>query len=201
MPARSPKDAIDLLKEDHREVEGLFSRFEDAGDTQRVSIAEKICIALTVHAQVEEELFYPAAKEALEERGVKLVAEAEVEHGSLKQLIAEIDGSSPDDESFEARLTVLKEYVQHHVREEEEQLMPMVRKTDVDLGELGEEISELKSKLMEKMEPKKSASKKKSDRVQLPAAAGRKSSARKTSKRATRRSTPQKKSSRRRMAS
>lgn len=173
MPAHSPNDAIELLKQDHREVENLFSQFEDADETERVPLAEQICVALTVHAQVEEELFYPAAKEALAQQGVELVAEAEVEHNSLKQLIGEINGSSPEEEAFEARLTVLKEYVQHHVREEEEKLMPMVRSADVDLEDLGERISDRKSTLMEGMLSKTSASKKKPGRVHVPTPSSR----------------------------
>lgn len=199
MPARSKNDAIALLKEDHREVESLFSRFDDADDSERVSLAEQICVALTVHAQVEEELFYPASKKALEERGHKLVAEAEVEHGSLKQLIQEINGSSPKDECFEAQITVLNEYVQHHVREEENRLMPMVRSAGVDLDDLGEQIAARKSALMKKMEPKTRTVK--HDRVRVPAAAPRKSAASKrTSSRASKRAAP-KKSARRRTAS
>src|SRR5690242_204873 len=118
------KDAIDLLKQDHREVETLFREFESTDDDARkVELAETICAELAVHAEIEEKIFYPAAREALPDDKQDLVAEATVEHASLKKLIADIDGSSPRDELFEANVKVLSEYVKHHVREEETELM------------------------------------------------------------------------------
>jgi hypothetical protein len=143
-----PRDAIELLKSDHREVEALFDQLEETDESSaKVELAQRICIELSIHAKVEEELFYPEAREELGEEGEDLVGEATVEHRSLKQLIAEIDGSSPRDELFDANLKVLKEYVQHHVREEEQEMMPKVKRTGIDLEELGERIMQRKEAL------------------------------------------------------
>jgi hemerythrin superfamily protein len=155
-PTRSsdaPRDAIALLKQDHRAVEQLVSQFEDADESEQSEIAERICNMLTVHAQIEEEILYPAAKEALadEEEEAELVPEAEVEHASAKDLIAKIEGMTPDDESFKATVKVLGEYVKHHVKEEENELFPALRKTDLDLKEIGSRLSERKHALMEQL--------------------------------------------------
>ncbi|HJT96881.1 MAG TPA: hemerythrin domain-containing protein, partial [Rhodanobacteraceae bacterium] len=148
------KDAIDLLKQDHREVESLLREFESTDDDSRkVELAQTICAELVVHAAIEESIFYPAAREALPEDKQDLVAEATVEHTSLKNLIAAIDGSSPRDELFEANVKVLGEYVKHHVREEETELMPAVRRTDVDLEQLGERLARRKEALKANQEP------------------------------------------------
>ena len=110
---------------------------EDAAEKQ-VELARKICMELAIHARIEEELFYPAAREELPEDEQTMVAEAAVEHASLKMLIGEIDGTGPDDPLFDARMTVLQEYVKHHVKEEEQELMPAVEKAgEVDLDQLG----------------------------------------------------------------
>src|SRR5262245_43803210 len=112
----SSSDAIDLLKRDHRHVEALFAKFENAeGKEEKLATAQESCNELKVHTQIEEKLFYPAAREALEEDD--LVDEATVEHGSIKQLIADIESTSAKDDLFDAKLKVLKEYVAHHVRE------------------------------------------------------------------------------------
>lgn len=146
-------DAIDLLKRDHREVENLFAEFAKATDEQRrIELAQRICSELSIHAKVEEELFYPAARDALGHDDAALVYEADVEHASLKQLIAQIDGNSPDDEMFTARMQVLKEYVQHHVREEEMRLMPAVRRSVINLDTLGDSIAQRKQALAEQAE-------------------------------------------------
>jgi len=146
-------DAIDLLKRDHREVEELFTEFgKSTDDDERIRLAQRICSALSVHAKVEEELFYPAARDALGRDDATMVYEADVEHGSLKQLIAEIDGNTANDEMFSARMQVLKEYVQHHVREEEMRLMPAVRRTVVNLDALGDSIAQRKQDLSEQAE-------------------------------------------------
>jgi len=147
------QDAIDLLKRDHREVEELFTQFgKSTDDAERIHLAQRICSALSVHAKVEEELFYPAARDALGRDDASLVYEADVEHGSLKQLIAEIDGNTAKDEMFFARMHVLKEYVQHHVREEEMRLMPAVRRSVVNLDALGDSIAQRKQDLSEQAE-------------------------------------------------
>lgn len=148
----APRDAIALLKQDHRAVEALFEQFEDADEAQQDSIAERVCQLLTVHAQIEEEIFYPAAKEVFdEEEECDRVFEAEVEHGSAKELIAKIEGMTSDDPTFKATVKVLSEYVKHHVREEENELFPAMRKTEADLKALGERLSERKYELMEQM--------------------------------------------------
>lgn len=142
-------DAISLLKEDHREVTALFKKFESA-KIGKAAIAEEICKLLTVHAQIEEELFYPAARDALEdnEEGEDLLDEAEVEHASAKELIAQIEGSEEGEDLFEAKVTVLGEYIQHHVKEEEGELFPKVSKTDLDLDGLGQELEDRKTELL-----------------------------------------------------
>ena len=140
VPSRSsdsPRDAVALLKQDHRAVEQLFEQFEDADESEQSAIAQRVCQMLTVHAQIEEEIVYPAAKQAFEgEESEDLVNEAEVEHGSAKELIAKIEGMTGDDEHFKATVTVLGEYIKHHVKEEENELFPQLKKTDLDLKEM-----------------------------------------------------------------
>jgi hemerythrin superfamily protein len=119
-------DAIALLKADHKEVAEMLERFGTARSTKE-KLAHQICQSLTIHAQIEEEIFYPAAREALGDDGEDLLDEAKVEHQSLKELIAKIEGGN-DDDLFEANVKVLGEYVKHHVKEEENELFPNVRK-------------------------------------------------------------------------
>jgi hemerythrin-like domain-containing protein len=148
----APRDAIALLKQDHRTVSALFEGFEKADEEEQSAIAQRVCQLLTVHATIEEELLYPAAKQALEdEEDDDLVNEAEVEHGSAKELIAKIEGMTGDDEHFKATVTVLGEYIKHHVKEEEGELFPHLRKTELDLKELGGRLADRKFELMEKL--------------------------------------------------
>jgi hemerythrin superfamily protein len=150
---RSKDDAVKLLKADHKEVADLVEKFESGriSKDRKVAIAKQICMALTVHAQIEEEIFYPAAREAVRE-GDDLLDEAAVEHGSIKELVAAIENASPDDdELFEARVKVLGEYVKHHVKEEEGQLFPKVRKSDMDLAEIGQQLAARKEELMREL--------------------------------------------------
>ncbi|HLT77159.1 MAG TPA: hemerythrin domain-containing protein [Ferrovibrio sp.] len=145
----SPTDAITLLKRDHREVETMFKEFEQLeSKAEKGKLAAKICLMLTVHATIEEELLYPQAHEEIEE---DLVDEAIVEHASAKQLIAEIEAMSPRDHLFDAKVKVLGEYVQHHVKEEENEMFPQLRDSDIDLEELGEQLMMRKAELLEKM--------------------------------------------------
>jgi hemerythrin superfamily protein len=146
-------DAISLLKQDHKEVSALFKKFESA-DSGKGDIAAEVCKLLTVHAQIEEELFYPAAREALEnsEEGEDLLDEAEVEHASAKELIAQIEASEEGEHLFEAKVTVLGEYIKHHVEEEEKELFPKVSKTDLDLDTLGKQLKARKTELLGAME-------------------------------------------------
>ena len=144
-------DAIALLKADHKEVAEMLEKFETSR-SKKEKLAQQICTALTVHAQIEEEIFYPAARTALGDEGEDLLNEAKVEHNSLKELISEIEGSGPDDELFDAHVKVLGEYVKHHVKEEEGELFPKVRKSDLDLVAVGEELAARKKELMSQMD-------------------------------------------------
>lgn len=147
MSSKSPKDAIALLRADHQKVTDLFEHFDKTRSrTKKESLAEQICKELTVHAQIEEEIFYPAAKEALKD--TEMVPEALVEHDGVKKLIKEIESGEHEGEMFEARVRVMSEMVKHHVREEQNELFPAVRKTDLDLVALGAELSAAKGSLM-----------------------------------------------------
>src|SRR3954468_785349 len=135
MAETKTQDAIALLKEDHRAVEKLFKQFESAkGEGRKEKLARRICMELTVHTRIEEEIFYPACKGKVEE---DLLKEAYVEHDAAKLLIAEIEaGSGQSDEFFDAKVQVLSEEIDHHVKEEEGELFPQVRKADIDLKTL-----------------------------------------------------------------
>ena len=149
--AREPasQDAIALLKADHRQVEQWFEDFESTNSSSRkLKLAESICQALTVHAQIEEEIFYPAFLEATEEEDIH--HEAEVEHDGAKKLIAQIESSGPDDEYYDAKVTVLSEMIKHHVREEEQRdgMFAKARQSEMDLAALGEQLAARKAELM-----------------------------------------------------
>jgi hemerythrin-like domain-containing protein len=150
-----PRDAITLLKEEHRNVEQLFEQFEQADETQLSAIATRICEMLTVHAQIEEEILYPAAKQVFEEEeseeGTDLVNEASVEHGTAKDLIAKIEAMTPEHETFRATVTVLGEYIKHHVKEEEGELFPALKQTELDLKELGAQLVGRRAALIEEL--------------------------------------------------
>lgn len=145
----SPRDAIALLKQDHRTVEALFDEFESADEEEQSSIAERVCQLLTIHAQIEEEILYPEAMEALEdEEDSELVHEAQVEHASAKDLIAKIEGMAPEDDGFRATVKVLGEYVKHHVKEEQGEIFRQARRAGLDLVALGERLKARKQELM-----------------------------------------------------
>jgi hemerythrin superfamily protein len=141
-------DATHILTKDHREVEALFAKFEKAGGSkEKGQIADKICTELKIHAQIEEEVFYPALKGKIDD---DLLKEAYVEHDGAKILINEIVASSPDDEFFDSKVTVLKEEIEHHVKEEEKQhdnMFQQARAADVDLDALGEQMLARKEEL------------------------------------------------------
>jgi hemerythrin superfamily protein len=141
-------DAIALLKADHREVADLIEEFEEADHEEKAQLARQICDALKVHAQIEEEILYPEAREALDEEDRELVNEADVEHASVRQLVAEIEGATPEDEHFDARVKVVGEYVRHHVKEEEKELFPKLKEADIDLDEMGARLAARKAELM-----------------------------------------------------
>ena len=144
------QDAIALLKADHREVEELFEQFEKAtGDGRKQKIAEQICLELSVHSSIEEEIFYPACEGKVEE---DLLKESYVEHDGAKVLIAEILKGGPDDEYYDSKVKVLSEEIEHHVEEEEkrmEGLFAQARKAGLDMDALGEELGARKAALTE----------------------------------------------------
>ncbi|RYE70494.1 MAG: hemerythrin domain-containing protein [Rhizobiaceae bacterium] len=145
--ATRPVDAIKLLKDDHKEVKAFFKQYENLeDDAEKQALADKICLALIVHAQIEEEIYYPAAREAIDDDD--LLDEAEVEHASAKQLIAEIQAMKAGDRLFDAKVTVLGEYIAHHVEEEESEMFPESRDSDLDLKGVGEQLAVRKAELM-----------------------------------------------------
>ena len=142
------KDAIALLKADHREVEGWFAQFEKATSSARKDdLAVRICRALRVHTTIEEELFYPAFLAATRDKD--LHHEAEIEHEGAKRLIADIEATDMGDDHFEARVKVLSEMIKHHVKEEEQPggMFAKARKSDMDLRQLGEDMQARKNSL------------------------------------------------------
>jgi hemerythrin superfamily protein len=144
------QDAVQLLRADHRKVQGLFDQFEKARDDDRKGeLAQKICTELKVHAQIEEEIFYPAAREALKDQ--HLIDEATVEHASAKELIAQIEGMQPADKLFDAKVTVLGEYIRHHVKEEQNEIFPKLKKSKIDLKAIGRDLAERKEALLAEM--------------------------------------------------
>jgi hemerythrin-like domain-containing protein len=148
--SRNP-DAIALLTEDHKQVRQLFQEYrklveDDSESDERQELAERLCALLTVHAMIEEELFYPSARDALDEQD--LLDEAEVEHDTAKDLISQIQEMDPDEDLYDAKITVLGEYVEHHVKEEEGELFPLLKKSELDLEELGQELQERKQQLL-----------------------------------------------------
>jgi hemerythrin superfamily protein len=145
-------DAIELLTEDHRKVDELFEEYEaskdEADDADKENRVAEICAELTIHASVEEEIFYPAAREALDEdEDTETLDEAEVEHQSIKDLVEQLQAMTPGEELYDAKVKVLAEYVKHHVQEEEGELFPALRGSDLDLSSLGAEIAQRKEEL------------------------------------------------------
>jgi hemerythrin superfamily protein len=154
-PKGAPDDAIRMLSADHKEVKALFKQYdklaEAGGDAdEKQAVAERICRMLTVHATVEEEIFYPAARQALGE-DEDLIDEADVEHSTAKELIAQIEGSSPDEDLYDAKVKVLGEYIDHHVKEEEGEIFPKARKAKLDTAALGAEMAARKEALMSEL--------------------------------------------------
>lgn len=152
--SKSQPLALELLMSDHRKVEALFKKYEaekEGDEDARQTLAEQICDELTVHATVEEEIFYPWLRENLPEDKMELVEEAEVEHQTAKDLIDEIEGADTVDEAFDAKVKVLSEYIQHHVEEEEDEIFKEVREMKEELDELGEAMAARKSELMEEL--------------------------------------------------
>jgi len=139
--------AIALLKHDHREVEQMFEDFEGLeDDAAKGKLARQICMALKVHTQIEEEIFYPAARKATGDND--LLDEAAVEHAGAKYLIGQIEKMKPGDDLFDAKVTVLGEQIKHHVKEEEEELFPEVESSDMDVAAVGKQMAARKKELM-----------------------------------------------------
>ncbi len=153
MAEAKAKDAVALLKEDHRTVEDLFSQFEKAsGEGRKQKLATEICTELSIHAMIEEEIFYPACDGKVEE---DLIKEAYVEHDGAKVLIAEIMQGEPSDEFYDAKVKVLQEQIEHHVEEEEkrlEGLFSQARKAGLDMDALGEQLAARKQELKAEIE-------------------------------------------------
>ena len=153
-PAKK-NDAVDLLDGDHIAVKKLFTAYKklcdnDAPAETKRELAALICKELTVHAQIEEEIFYPELRESIE--GGVLLDEAEVEHATAKDLIRQISEMSPDEDLYDARVTVLGEYIDHHVKEEREQIFVKARKSRLDLVVMADELSQRKMELLEAYE-------------------------------------------------
>jgi hemerythrin superfamily protein len=142
----SKTDAIALLMADHKRVKKMFKTFdkmkEDGAPADKQALAQQICEELTLHTELEEQIFYPATRETLDDDD--LLDEAEVEHASAKDLIAQIKAGDPSDPKWAAKVTVLGEYVDHHVEEEENEMFPKCRKAKMDLESLGREIASMK---------------------------------------------------------
>jgi len=133
-------DVLTLLREDHRHLEDLFDDYRDAAEggldpSGRAELARRACQLLATHAQLEEELFYPLLRDALGD--ALLLDEAEVQHATLKELLAQLSSSSPAEAFYDARMNVLGQYLQHHIRHEEDELFPFVESSELDLDEIG----------------------------------------------------------------
>ncbi|WP_297696171.1 hemerythrin domain-containing protein [Phenylobacterium sp.] len=147
--ARS-KDAIAVLKEQHQAVKKLFGQFTKAkGESRQQSLASRICMELKVHTQIEEELLYPQAHEEIDDP--ELVDESLVEHNAAKDLIRQIEQTDPSDEMFAAKMQVLQEQIEHHVKEEETELFPKIRKSDMDLKGIGQQLERRTKELKAQM--------------------------------------------------
>ena len=171
--ATPTEDAIGLLTADHAKVTKLFKEFEslkedEGADTDKSALVAQICNELKVHATIEEEIFYPAVREAIED--ADLMDEAVVEHAAAKELIAQLEDMSPDDELYDAKVIVLAEQIQHHVKEEEGDMFPKARKAKLDGEALGIQMTKRKAELMAELESDDEAPKAKPRAAKHPAA-------------------------------
>ena len=147
--AATAPDAITLLKDDHAKVSAMFKQYDKLGDkagAKKQELVGRICGELKVHTRIEEEIFYPATRAAIPKED-DLLDEAQVEHDGAKNLIAQLESMKPDDDFYDAKVTVLGEYIKHHVKEEQEEMFPKVRKTKLDLRELGMRMAFRKEEL------------------------------------------------------
>ncbi|MGJ0515504.1 MAG: hemerythrin domain-containing protein [Methylomicrobium sp.] len=148
--AHRGQDAIVLLTQDHDMVKELFEEFEmleadEEAENDKLDLVHQICMELTIHTQLEEEIFYPAAIEAIGQSDI--MDEAAVEHAKAKEQIEQLMEMAPEDEYFDAEVTVLIDMVEHHIQEEEDKMFPRLRKSNIDLAALGEQISQRKQEL------------------------------------------------------
>ena len=147
------QDAIAMLTADHKKVKKLFSEFdklqEEGSDEEKSSIVEQICNELKIHTELEEEIFYPAVRKAIDDSN--LMDEALVEHAGAKDLVAQLEDASPGDDLYDAKVTVLGEHIDHHVKEEEGSMFPKAKKAKLDTEALGATMLKRKVALMEKM--------------------------------------------------
>ncbi|MBV8334337.1 MAG: hemerythrin domain-containing protein [Alphaproteobacteria bacterium] len=146
--AEKAVNALELLEQDHRQVEEWFDEYDELPDDEapKSELAGKICLALKVHTRIEEEIFYPQAREATEDKD--LLDEAIVEHATVKNLISEIEEMEPGEDLYDAKIRVLGEMVKQHIKEEEEELFPEIESAEMDLDVLGKELAERKEELM-----------------------------------------------------
>ncbi len=147
---KSAQDAIAVLTEDHKKVKKMFKDFEklkngEGNGDRKEQLVRRLCKELTIHAQVEEEIFYPAVRDAIDDDD--LMDEADVEHASAKSLIAQLESMGAGDDHYGAKVTVLGEFIDHHVKEEHGEMFPKVRKAKVDTAELGAQIVQRKKEL------------------------------------------------------
>ncbi|HYH43171.1 MAG TPA: hemerythrin domain-containing protein [Burkholderiales bacterium] len=153
--SRRKIDAIKLLKQDHKEVDGLFKEFEkldEAGEDAVEQVIATACTELEIHDKIETEIFYPAVRQQAEQEEVEdLLDEAEVEHTTVRDLIKKIKGMGAGDKKRNAHFTVLMEYVKHHVKEEEKEMFPKVKQLGLDFGQLGRQMQDRKDELMAEM--------------------------------------------------
>lgn len=143
-------DAIAALIADHKKVKGLFKAFDKLKDqtnaeNRKAELVTQICTALKIHAEIEEEVFYPTVREQIEDED--LMDEALVEHAGAKQLIAQLEKMHPKDDLYDAKVTVLSEQIEHHVKEEEGKIFPKAKKAKIDTAELGARMAQLKLRL------------------------------------------------------
>jgi hemerythrin superfamily protein len=154
--SKAGQDAITLLTDDHKKVKKMFKDFDKAAEAediqQKEELVEQICLALMVHTEIEEEIFYPAVRAAIDDDD--MLNEAEVEHASAKDLIAQIQAMASSDPLYDAKVTVLGEYIDHHVKEEEAEMFTKAKKAKLDLDALGEQMSDRKEELMTTMDGK-----------------------------------------------
>ena len=151
------KDILQMLMAEHREVKAMFQQYQKLADAggkgdERMLLASQICVALSLHTQLEEEILYPAAREVLS-KDEDVVDEAYVEHAGAKNLIAQLKTMTSDQPLYDAKVHVLGEYIDHHVKEEESEFFPKLRKTTLDLDAMGDRMAERKKALMALPEP------------------------------------------------